>query len=61
MFLLDVFTDVFTPQVKRIFILGPSHHVRLSGCAISACSKYSTPFYNLTVDRGVNDELVFIL
>ncbi|KAB7503889.1 Protein MEMO1 [Armadillidium nasatum] len=26
--------------VKRIFILGPSHHVRLSGCALSPLTKY---------------------
>ena len=38
-------------HVKRVFILGPSHHVRLSGCALSACAKYATPFYDLTLDR----------
>ena len=40
-------------HVKRVFILGPSHHVRLSGCALSACAKYATPFYDLTLDRYV--------
>ena len=45
-------------QVKRIFVLGPSHHVRLSGCAVSACTKYATPFYSLNIDRGVNEELM---
>ena len=45
-------------QVQRVFILGPSHHVRLSGCAVSACSKYATPFYNLTIDRAINEELM---
>lgn len=35
---------------KRVFILGPSHHVRLSGCALSSVAKYHTPFYDLTID-----------
>ena len=26
-------------NVKRVFILGPSHHVRLNGCAVSGCVK----------------------
>ena len=40
---------------KRVFILGPSHHVRLSGCALSSQSKYRTPFYDLTIDtQGKN-------
>jgi len=45
-------------HVKRVFILGPSHHVRLSGCALSACAKYATPFYDLTLDRAMNAELM---
>ncbi|MPD04679.1 Protein MEMO1 [Portunus trituberculatus] len=36
---------------KRVFILGPSHHVRLSGCALSSLTKYRTPLYDLTVDQ----------
>ncbi|KAK9874389.1 hypothetical protein WA026_002736 [Henosepilachna vigintioctopunctata] len=43
--------------VRRIFILGPSHHVRLSGCALSSAQKYETPLYDLTVDRQVNADL----
>ena len=34
----------------RVFILGPSHHARLAGCALSGLEKYETPFYHLTVD-----------
>ena len=26
-------------NIKRVFILGPSHHVRLNGCAVSGCVK----------------------
>ncbi|KAI8594708.1 MEMO1 family [Dissophora ornata] len=42
---------------KRVFILGPSHHVYLSGCAISKCSKYTTPLGDLTIDQEVNKAL----
>ena len=35
---------------KRIFILGPSHHVRLSGCALSSTCRYETPLYDLHID-----------
>ena len=45
------YARIHPEKVKRVFILGPSHHVRLSGCALSACSKYQTPFYDLTIDR----------
>ncbi|KAF5285718.1 hypothetical protein FQA39_LY16524 [Lamprigera yunnana] len=43
--------------VRRIFILGPSHHVRLSGCALSNAEKYRTPLYDLHVDLQVNADL----
>ncbi|CAG9119945.1 unnamed protein product [Plutella xylostella] len=43
--------------VKRIFILGPSHHVRLGGCALSALDKYRTPLYDLTIDKQIYAEL----
>ncbi|XP_046849866.1 protein MEMO1-like [Xenia sp. Carnegie-2017] len=44
--------------IKRIFILGPSHHVYLSGCAISGTSVYNTPLTNLKIDTQVNEELM---
>ncbi|CAF4913976.1 protein MEMO1 [Pieris napi] len=43
--------------VKRIFILGPSHHVRLGGCALSSLDKYATPLYDLTIDKQIYAEL----
>lgn len=43
--------------VRRIFILGPSHHVRLSSCALTQASKYHTPLYDLHVDTQINAEL----
>lgn len=45
-------------SVKRIFILGPSHHVHIPGCALSSLAVYITPFYNLLVDNTVNNELM---
>lgn len=35
---------------KRIFVLGPSHVVYLSGCALTTCAKYQTPLGDLVVD-----------
>lgn len=37
---------------KRVFILGPSHHVYLDGCALSKCKEYQTPIGALPVDVG---------
>ncbi|RCI12250.1 hypothetical protein L249_1337 [Ophiocordyceps polyrhachis-furcata BCC 54312] len=36
---------------KRVFLLGPSHTLALSGCAVSTFDKYATPFGDFTVDR----------
>ncbi|XP_062502128.1 protein MEMO1-like [Corticium candelabrum] len=44
-------------EVKRIFILGPSHHIHLPGCALSKATTCETPLYPLTVDQGVVSEL----
>jgi AmmeMemoRadiSam system protein B len=35
---------------KRVFILGPSHHVYLKGCALSQCQEYETPIGSLPLD-----------
>ncbi|KAG0237778.1 MEMO1 family [Mortierella sp. GBAus27b] len=44
-------------KFKRVFILGPSHHVYLSGCDVSACQQYNTPLGNLIIDQDVNEAL----
>ncbi|ORY03602.1 UPF0103-domain-containing protein [Basidiobolus meristosporus CBS 931.73] len=44
--------------IKRVFILGPSHHVYLSGCAVSKCDTYETPLGSLSVDKEVCEALV---
>ncbi|XP_071439576.1 protein MEMO1 [Hetaerina americana] len=43
--------------VRRVFILGPSHHVRLAGCALSVNAKYRTPLYDLVIDEQIYAEL----
>ncbi|XP_075226694.1 protein MEMO1-like [Lycorma delicatula] len=43
--------------VQRVFILGPSHHVRLAGCALSSATKYRTPLYDLRIDTQVYADL----
>lgn len=45
------------PEISRIFILGPSHHVRLNGIALSPASVYETPLGDLNIDREIYDEL----
>jgi predicted class III extradiol MEMO1 family dioxygenase len=36
---------------KRVFILGPSHHVYFKGARLSPFSVYETPLGNVPVDR----------
>lgn len=50
------FVSHFIPR-KRVFILGPSHHVRLRGCALTTADKYETPLYDLKIDTQTNAEL----
>jgi len=52
------FRQIDPNTVRTIFILGPSHHVRLSGCAVSQCSLYQTPLGDLTIDREITRELM---
>ncbi|CAB1311709.1 unnamed protein product [Coregonus sp. 'balchen'] len=37
---------------RRVFILGPSHHVPLSRCALSSAEVYKTPLYDLRIDQN---------
>lgn len=41
----------YVPPSRRIFILGPSHHVPLSRCALSSVDIYRTPLYDLRIDQ----------
>jgi AmmeMemoRadiSam system protein B len=44
-------------NIKRVFVLGPSHHASLGGCALSSMTHYETPLGNLTLDAAVIKEL----
>ena len=47
---------------RRVFILGPSHHVALPDCALSRQTHYETPLYDLEIDQeGVYPHCVFML
>lgn len=52
------FKQIDPKSVRTIFILGPSHHVRLSGCAVSQCVSYATPLYDLEIDTSINQDLI---
>jgi len=51
------YKQVNPEHIKRVFILGPSHHVSLSGCALTQTHTYETPLYNLQVDLDMINEL----
>ncbi|KAF6776581.1 hypothetical protein AHF37_03905, partial [Paragonimus kellicotti] len=43
---------------KRVFILGPSHYLGISGkCALTVAESCSTPLYTLNIDKEVFQEL----
>ncbi|KAK8165206.1 MEMO1 family [Phyllosticta citrichinensis] len=44
-------------NAKRVFLLGPSHHYYLTGCALSECDTYETPLGNLKIDTETVAEL----
>ena len=37
-------------SVERVFVLGPSHHVHINGCAVSGAATLATPLGALAVD-----------
>lgn len=51
------YKSIDVTPIKRVFILGPSHHVYLDGCALSKCKEYETPIGNLPIDLETVDEL----
>ncbi|KAI8445193.1 MEMO1 family [Phakopsora pachyrhizi] len=44
-------------EIKRVFVLGPSHHLYLQRCALTKCDVYDTPIGSLPVDKSINNEL----
>jgi len=51
------YKNINTTGIKRVFILGPSHHFYLEGCALSTCREYETPIGNLLLDLETIEEL----
>ena len=44
-------------NIKRIVLLGPSHHVAIRGCATSSADFFSTPLGDIQLDRKLINEL----
>mmetsp|Transcript_29805 Transcript_29805/g.47578 ORF Transcript_29805/g.47578 Transcript_29805/m.47578 type:complete len:358 (+) Transcript_29805:38-1111(+) len=53
------FSCIDRSVVRRIFILGPSHHVHLEHCALpnAAVTVYDTPFGPIELDMGILNDL----
>ncbi|KAJ2740820.1 hypothetical protein GGI20_005599 [Coemansia sp. BCRC 34301] len=51
------YKSISTAGIKRVFILGPSHHVYLRRCAFTQCTEYQTPLGSISVDRDTIAEL----
>lgn len=52
------FKQIDSESTKRLFILGPSHHVDIGPrCALTPATVYKTPLYDLAIDTAVYDEL----
>ncbi|KAK9828333.1 hypothetical protein WJX74_009342 [Apatococcus lobatus] len=52
------YSQVQVQRIKRIFILGPSHHVYLRRCALSNAAVYQTPLGSLEIDRDICAQLM---
>eukprot|EP00455_Lapot_gusevi_P045740 TRINITY_DN5896_c0_g3_i6.p1 TRINITY_DN5896_c0_g3~~TRINITY_DN5896_c0_g3_i6.p1 ORF type:complete len:325 (+),score=69.16 TRINITY_DN5896_c0_g3_i6:84-977(+) len=52
------FAQIDPTLVKRVFILGPSHHVYTEKCLLSTASIYETPLGNIRLDTEVINELL---
>jgi len=44
-------------KIKKVFLLGPSHYVHLTTCALTQCSEYKTPLGNIIIDKETILEL----
>ncbi|KAF3101643.1 hypothetical protein TWF102_004882 [Orbilia oligospora] len=45
-------------NIKRVFILGPSHHIYINGCAVSSHGAYATPLGPLPIDTKATLDLI---
>lgn len=51
------YKQIVPDNIKRVFILGPSHHYYLDNCALSPVTLYETPLYDLHIDQEIYEEL----
>ncbi|EGD72713.1 MEMO1 protein [Salpingoeca rosetta] len=51
------YKQIVPDNVRRVFVLGPSHHVYIQGCALTSTTTYDTPIGNLKIDRDTNKDL----
>lgn len=46
------------PQIKQVVLMGPAHHVRVDGAALSSASFFQTPLGNVPVNQEFNQILL---
>jgi len=51
------YKNVPSTSIKRVFLLGPSHHQYFESCGLSSASAYETPLGNIPLDQHVISEL----
>ncbi|KAJ7070985.1 MEMO1 family [Mycena amicta] len=51
------YKSIDVARIKRVFVLGPSHHIYIDGCALSSCTTYATPLGDLPLDLETVREL----
>ncbi|KAF7306969.1 hypothetical protein MIND_00489700 [Mycena indigotica] len=51
------YKSIDVSSIKRVFVLGPSHHIYIDGCALSKCTSYATPLGDLPIDLDTVREL----
>lgn len=44
-------------MVRRVFLLGPSHHYYTKRCCLSTASVYETPLGSIAIDQAVVEDL----
>jgi len=55
------YSKVDPKSIRTVFILGPSHHYFLKGCAVTNATEYATPLGNIPIDRDVTMEVKRLL
>lgn len=45
------YINIDPQKFKRVVLLGPSHHIYLSGCGLTKCESFETPLGNISIDK----------